>query len=189
MGERVDILECVHVVLDIETLAKCPAAVVGSIAVVPVIGTGAPFDPRAWDVNIRTQPERAIDASTVHWWLRQSDVARGAMTHPRPCGLKTALTELAELLDQVPADRRIVWTRGDLDTQVLRHAYEAVLGRGAPWRWWAVRDVRTACDAVGRARPREAEHTALGDARADELNVRRFLGLIEETRAGGVLHG
>ncbi|MGR5253618.1 3'-5' exonuclease [Vibrio astriarenae] len=137
-----------HVMIDIETM--------GSNHNAPVLQIGA----RAFDLdgslgaklNVHVSMEdqvdnygRKPDASTVLWWMQQSDAARSALVEGQESlevlTLPLALAQLSEFISQV--DGAVVWGNGaSFDITILEAAYEAI-GKVEPWKFWNVRDVRT----------------------------------------------
>lgn len=167
----IDVLDCRHVVIDIETLGTAPSAVILSIAAVEVDGDGR----EEWLLDPERQPGRTVSASTVAWWMRQTQEARD-----RAFGgvgsLYGALQGLDDLISRGHPRPVMVWSRGSMDIAVLQHAYEHGHD-GVPWDFWMVRDVRTIADLVGDPGfgVGEVKHTALGDAKRDARIVGAWL--------------
>lgn len=116
-----------------------------------------------------------MDASTVLWWMKQSDAARLALYRDNRASLSEALTRLNTFIDVTMPDfkNRKVWGNGcTFDNVILGNAYGAI-GQARPWPYNGDRDVRTIVD-LGRSvcgfdpkkdMPFEgAAHNALDDA-------------------------
>lgn len=164
-----------HVSTDLETLGKRPGCVIRSIGAVV-------FDPRGegvgagFYVNVsRESCERhglTVDPETEAWWAKQSDAAKAALEGDQ--------LDLVEALDQLTAfwvafAGRKVWGHGStFDVAILDAAYLAI-GREPPWKFWDVRDTRTAFDLafVKPDRAAGVHHTALDDAINQALTVQR----------------
>lgn len=80
--------DTLHAVIDLETLALAPTAVVRRAAVIVFdpFETGLrvpePFEldkPRTWTLDLEAQRTRTLDGATVLWWMQQNDVARAGM--------------------------------------------------------------------------------------------------------------
>jgi hypothetical protein len=160
-----------HIAIDLETLGN------GTNAVVVAIGACA-FDakhmtPFYTHITAQSAVEAGLvmDASTVMWWLSQSDEARAALTRDDGVPLTTALEDFAEWLSVYNVQG--VWGNGiAFDNVILRNAYKAI-GMLPPWQFRADRDMRTLVwehQELFDEDPREVvdkvgtDHNALDDA-------------------------
>ena len=160
-----------HFVVDLETLSNGPRAAIVAIGTV-FVQNGAIANQQ----YIRATAESAvqnggeIDASTVTWWLKQSDLARAEIDGAKESlPLKSALKEHASFMRscQPRPDDRFVWGNGSsFDNVILREAYKAA-GSEAPWPFWNDRDLRTITALYPEAKTLPFEgikHHALHDA-------------------------
>lgn len=175
--------------IDIETLGTTPGSVILSIGAVG-------FDPTTGQqdagVHILIDPANAqaagltIDASTVDFWLTQSQAARDALR----TGLRVSLAAGLETLSAYwrAQGGEFFWAHGpDFDGVLLSAAYRAV-ERTAPWRYSKARCTRTIYAASGVSPDRAAgtHHSALDDARSQADAVHRAylaLGLAKPPQA------
>ncbi len=143
-----------HVMLDLETMGNTSNAAIVSIGAVvfsPVTGAlGADFEEV---VNLNSSAYYSdIDASTVTWWLTQSEEARSIFQRDTPkSSLKDALLELNQWFADLGDSRDIqVWGNGSgFDNVILANAFKAV--RVKPhFSHWNDRDVRTIVE-MGRS--------------------------------------
>lgn len=140
--------------LDLETMGNSSNAAIVSIGAVvfsPVTGAlGADFETV---INLNSSAYYGdIDASTVTWWLGQSDEARSIFAKETPkSSLKDALLELNQWLADLGEPRDIqVWGNGSgFDNVILNNAYKAVRVR-PHFQHWNDRDVRTIVE-MGRS--------------------------------------
>lgn len=118
-----------------------------------------------------------LDASTVLWWLEQSEEARASLTKAQErIPLRQALVEFKSWVEESPA--RCLWTNGpSFDERLLHQAFDRC-GVVWPFRYNAGRDVRTMRDvatAMGLgfyALPdSRIAHKALDDALSQALGV------------------
>ncbi|MGI2872273.1 3'-5' exonuclease [Vibrio fluvialis] len=197
----------IHVMLDLETMGNTSNAAIVSIGAVvfdPATGSlGADFEQV---INLNSSAYYGdLDASTVTWWLTQSEEARAIFQRDTPKStLKDALLELNQWLADLGDAKEIqVWGNGSgFDNVILTNAYKAV--RIKPnFSHWNDRDVRTIVE-MGRSilgiNPKETmeregtHHSALDDAKFQAKYVsviwRQFIGasLIAEAKAE-VNHG
>lgn len=167
-----------HVMLDLETMGNTSNAAIVSIGAVvfsPVTGAlGADFEVV---VNLNSSAYYSdIDASTVTWWLTQSEEARSIFLRDTPkSSLKDALLELNQWFADLGDAKDIqVWGNGSgFDNVILMNAFKAT--RIKPnFTHWNDRDVRTIVE-MGRSilgiNPKETmtregtHHSALDDAK------------------------
>ncbi|WP_164491456.1 3'-5' exonuclease [Vibrio mediterranei] len=143
-----------HVMLDLETMGNTSNAAIVSIGAVvfsPVTGAlGADFEVV---VNLYSSAYYSdIDASTVTWWLTQSEEARSIFLRDTPkSSLKDALLELNQWFADLGDSRDIqVWGNGSgFDNVILANAFKAA--RIKPhFSHWNDRDVRTIVE-MGRS--------------------------------------
>lgn len=165
-----------HISIDLETLGKNPQAMIVSIGAVkfdPHSGSLGDEFYRVIDLEARGGGG-VMDASTVIWWMKQSEESRNHLFAPETerVPLLHALVELSEWLgfnDELPEGEVPdvhLWQRGDKDACWLTSAYEG-LGLMTPFPYWAVSDQRTLCRWVPWSQvPREGtHHNALDDAK------------------------
>ena len=165
------------VMLDIETIGKGSKAAIVSIGAVffnPITNEiGAEFHQV---INISSAAYYGeMDASTVQWWMAQSDEARAIFNDKSAISLKDALNDFSEWISQIEEFKaRVVWGNGaTFDNVILGNAFKAARIR-QPWPFYGDRDVRTMVDLGRRLRnidPKKdlefkgAVHNAVDDAR------------------------
>lgn len=164
-----------HLMLDLETMGNTPSA--------PIISIGAVFfDPATGNLGASTEINISLessmsygsipDASTIMWWMKQSDEARIAVSG----GGKSLADALGEfylfVCEKADTKRLQVWGNGaSFDCVILRNAY-SVVGQLLPWQWRNDRDVRTIVELgkqVGIDPKKDmpfdgVRHTAVADA-------------------------
>ena len=140
-----------NVMLDLETLGNGSNSAIISIGAVffePKTGElGADF---YQTITLESAMESGtVDASTIAWWMKQSDDARAIFNDERSVALPVALYEFSEWLIQnsESSDKNTakvsVWGNGaTFDNVILSNAYEQI-NQSRPWPYWADRDVRT----------------------------------------------
>ena len=169
-----------NVMLDLETMGNASNAAIVAIGAVF-------FDPYSGVVGAEFYQEIKLtsavhygemDASTVEWWMQQSDEARALFskkTLANRLTLKDALTNFSKWMDQATEfKKRTVWGNGSsFDNVILGNAYKAIRVR-QPWPYFGDRDVRTMVDLGRQLRginpkrdlPLEGTaHNALDDAK------------------------
>ncbi|WED23489.1 3'-5' exoribonuclease [Vibrio sp. JC009] len=144
----------IHVMLDLETMGNGSNAAIVSIGAVvfnPFTGElGADFEEV---VNLNSSAYYSdIDASTVTWWLTQSEEARAIFQRDtKKSSLKDALLELNQWFADLGESKEIqVWGNGSgFDNVILNNAFKAVRIR-PHISHWNDRDVRTIVE-MGRS--------------------------------------
>lgn len=165
-----------HVSLDLETLGKKPDALIVAIGAVKFDPhTGAMGDTFYQVIDIGNSPGGTADASTIVWWMNQSQAARDALFSKdvEKISLPHALVEFSEWLgfdDTLPDDDypdNEIWQRGDRDCLWLESAYAGV-GFKVPFGFWQIGDERRFTRYFKAVLPARDQaligHTALGDA-------------------------
>lgn len=172
----------VEIMLDLETMGKGPRAAITQIGAVAfdaerqiILGR---FQ-RNVDLESSVRCGGEMDASTVLWWLRQSDEARAAYEHAT-CTIHTALMCFVEFIatyEAAECDGLPVWGNGaSFDNVILRGAYERIEMQ-APWRFWQDRCYRTV-KAMNKDVPFErvgVHHLAVDDAESQALHLMKLL--------------
>lgn len=167
------------IMIDIETLGKRPGCVILSIAAVA-------FDRESFDMKniyygkIDTASSLArgytVDLETAKWWFSQED--RSILCDGKR-NIRDTLVELSSsIFDECPDP--FVWANGaDFDISILYYAFDQEEIQ-IPWRFNAVRDLRTAKDVLkysgANVPPNQNKHDALADCRHQILQLRECLG-------------
>lgn len=181
-----------HVMIDTETLGRAPGSVVRSVAAVE-------FDPRTgetgrqkvWKIDLADSIRYGfkVEASTLKWWMMQSDEARREFVEGAETPLEDFLEDFMQFIAATDEgnDFTLWCLQLDFDVAMLRSMYswynlnvyrcdEEVL----PWNFRKVRDVRPymdALDSAGLLPPKVADrHTPLADCLA-QIN---YVHLVEK---------
>lgn len=182
-----------HVMLDLETMGQGPTAAIVSIGAVQfgLTENGAewlgPSFYRAVKLASAMASGGTVDASTVLWWLRQSDAARDALQDPAAVTLDEALSEFRYwcngLSSSAAPPRVCMWGNGAaFDNVILRGAFERH-GIVPPWSHWDDRCFRTMKREhahIGPPQRQGVHHNALDDA----MHQARHLCAIWRARSG-----
>lgn len=172
-----------NIMLDLETLSTRPNAAIVSIGAVKFDNAGIQGDPFHICVSAASNEPfgRDIQASTVVWWMGQSEEARNV--------LLTSAKDLPEVLflfaAWVGTDCTGMWGNGAaFDNVVLASAYEALDRPGKhlvtkrPWSFRVDRCYRTLLSFASEARRAQlwvkhsvgiVSHNALDDAKRQAL--------------------
>lgn len=184
-----------HVMIDLETMGTRPDApiiAIGAVAFLPdrqhkdgaveLGGISKEFY-AAVDLGSSVASGAVIEASTVMWWMGQSDEARAAITKDgEPYSLVGALQALAGWIFW--QDVEGVWGNGaTFDNVILRQSYVRT-AVPCPWPFWLDRCYRTMKSMYPQVEMARSgvHHNALDDARTQAMHL-----LAINRVAGGLL--
>lgn len=188
MGEK----KFKHVMIDTETLGRTPGSVVRSVAAVEFDPqTGETGRQKVWKIDLTGSMRYGfkVEASTLKWWMMQSDEARREFMEGAETPLEDFLEDFMQFIAATDEgnDFTLWCLQLDFDVAMLRSMYswynlnvyrcdEEVL----PWNFRKVRDVRPymdALDSAGLLPPKVADrHTPLADCLA-QIN---YVHLVEK---------
>lgn len=174
----------VHVMVDLETWGTAPGSALRSIGAVTFSPYGEAHAEKSFYSNIdRASCEAAglkIDPKTEGWWAAQSLEARAALVAScRP--LREVVGDFAKWWISVSGT--YVWSNGANFDEVLWRVAAGCVGLDVPWKYWNVRDTRTAWH-LARLNPKSVKrdgvaHNALADARHQALCVTRSYAILQ----------
>lgn len=167
-----------HIMLDIETMGTSINASIMSIG-------ACYFEPSTGEIGetfhrqVNIDSNGAIDASTVLWWMKQSDEARSKFANNHEAA---GIEGIKALFDGFVKPGSQVWGNGiAFDNVIIRNAYES-RGGNAPWKFWNDRDVRTMVElgkAIGIDPKRDVPFEGVAhDALADSIHQAKYVSII-----------
>lgn len=135
-----------EIVLDLETMGNGPDAAIVAIGAVAFDIAAKEICKRFYTVvSLESAVEAGgvMDASTVLWWMQQSDEARAALAEPG-AHIVEALSQFSAWAASVaPCEELRVWGNGAaFDNVILTSAYRRI-GKSRPWSPWNDRCYRT----------------------------------------------
>lgn len=151
-----------HIIIDIETLATDPNAVVLSIACVPFVLENHTYFSElvktGFCVKFNAKEQintfnRTVEESTIKWWKTQPKEVFDAMVRPssKDVDLIKGLTLLNKFISNINGysfKESYVWSRGNnFDFPILKSLYQDS-GILPAYNEWKIRDVRTAIDIM-----------------------------------------
>lgn len=161
-----------HLMVDLETMAVSPQAVVLSLGAVH-------FDPYSdwfgesiyFRINIDDQDalDREIDPNTLDWWSKQDpEIMEEAFREDGRLSLDEAISQFHKFAWGCKA----FWSHGaTFDLVIIEDIYKQ-LQRPLPWQYYQLRDTRTMFDlGVDPEMPKENKHDALQDAIRQAIGV------------------
>ena len=168
------------VMLDLETMGNGPLAAVIAIGAVEFdLETKQIGEKFYVVVNLESSVQcgGVIDASTVLWWMQQSDDARKAF-ESEGVHVAVALQQFSGWMEnRATKDEVRVWGNGAaFDNVILSSAYQAN-GLERPWQFWNDRCYRTikALHPEVKMERSGTHHNAVDDAESQALHLMRLL--------------
>lgn len=169
-----------HVMLDLETMGS------GGNAAIIAIGAVA-FDADGYwnefysQVSLKSSMDIGLDcdASTVMWWMQQSNEARSCFDgNDNAPPITSVLAEFSEWITSLPDGASSqVWGNGaSFDNAILSNAYRKI-GVEAPWKFWNDRCYRTikALNQSVKFVRVGTYHNALDDAKSQAYHLASIL--------------
>jgi len=164
-----------HLTLDLETLGKSESSIILSLGAwiynPETTDPDSPHDFYAeYDIKWQYSRGRTIDVDTLRWWHEPEQFPH------LPKGHGQLDSGLANFFSWVKAfNVQTVWANGtDFDIPMLKHA-ASKFGLELPWKYNAVRDIRTISKLFDINPPREGiHHNALDDAKWNMEVIKEF---------------
>jgi hypothetical protein len=168
-----------HLMVDLETLAVSPNAVVLSLGAVH-------FDPLGqghtneiyFRISIDDQDtlNREIDPNTLDWWAKQD---KEIMEEAFNSNDRVPLSEAAEIFHKFAWGCDAFWSHGATFDLVIIEDILRQLKRPLPWSYWQLRDTRTLFDlGFDPEMPQGQKHNALQDAIRQAIGVQNVFSKI-----------
>ena len=161
-----------HTMLDMETLAVSPNAVVLSLGAVH-------FDPHSTgysdslyfriDIDDQDALGREVDPNTITWWSSQPPEIMEEAFSPDD---RIPLVEAMDRFHKFAWGSSAFWSHGaTFDLVIIENIYRQ-LNKPLPWNYWQLRDTRTLFD-LGHdpEMPQNSKHNALEDAIRQAVGV------------------
>ena len=173
-----------HTMLDMETLAVSPNAVVLSLGAVHFDPYGTGYSDSLYfriDIDDQDALGREVDPGTLEWWGRQDPAIMEEAFSPDN---RIPLVDAMDQFHRFAWNCSAFWSHGaTFDLVILENIYRQ-LNKPLPWNYWQLRDTRTLFD-LGHdpEMPQGSKHNALEDAIRQAVgvqNVYRKLSIKEQ---------
>lgn len=168
-----------HVMLDLETMGNGPNAAITAVGAVAFDLEAGELGPEFYqivDLESSVREGGVMDASTVLWWMKQSDEAR-AIYLEKGNDIATVLLWFSLWFkDAVPG--KYVWGNGAaFDNVILASAYRR-LRTPQPWHHWNDRCYRTVKAWYPNMKMEKSgtAHNALDDAKNQARHLINMIG-------------
>ena len=161
-----------HTMLDMETLAVSPNAVVLSLGAVHFDPYGTGYSDSLYfriDIDDQDALGREVDPGTLEWWGRQDPAIMEEAFSPDN---RIPLVEAMDRFHKFAWGCSAFWSHGaTFDLVIIENIYRQ-LNKPLPWNYWQLRDTRTLFD-LGHdpEMPQGSKHNALEDAIRQAVGV------------------
>ena len=161
-----------HLMVDMETMAVSPSAVVLSLGAVHFNPYGNGYgDKLYFRISIDDQDAlgREVDPNTIDWWSKQDPVVMEEAFSPDN---RISLADAIDQFHKFAWGCDAFWSHGaTFDLVILENLYKS-LNKPLPWNYWQLRDTRTLFDlGVNPDMPQGSKHDALQDAIRQAVGV------------------
>jgi len=161
-----------HLMVDLETLATSPDAVILTIGAVTFDpASNKIFDKLYYRVDVESCDRlgMTVNDDTVEWWSKQAaDVQTEAFAEDN----RVPIEEVIEKFHKFAWSCDAFWSHGATFDLVILDCYYRKLNKVPPWNFWQIRDTRTLFDlGYDPEMPKEGLHNALEDASRQAVGV------------------
>ncbi len=172
-----------HLMLDMETLAVSPRAVVLTVGAVHFDPNGSGYSDSIYmkvDLDEQDRLGREIDPNTLDWWSKQDPAI---MEEAFDQNSRISLPEAMDRFHKFAWGCDAFWSHGaTFDLVIIEDIYRQ-LNKSLPWQYWQLRDTRTLFDlGFDPEMPKGNKHDALQDAIRQSVGVQNVFGKINENR-------
>lgn len=164
-----------HLMIDMETLAVSPRAVVLSLGAVHFNPWGNGYGDKIYfkiDLDDQDKLGREIDPNTIEWWGKQDlKIMEEAFSQEDRIPLEEAMNRFHKFAWGCDC----FWSHGaTFDLMIIQDIYTQ-LQRPLPWNYWQLRDTRTLFDlGYDPDMPQGSKHDALQDAIRQAVGVQNI---------------
>jgi hypothetical protein len=154
-----------HLMVDLETMAVTPRAVVLTLGAVHFNPYGMGYSDKLYlrfDLDDQDKLNREIDQNTLDWWSKQDPkIMEEAFSPDNRVPLADAMDQFHKFAWGCDA----FWAHGSLfDIAILEDLYRQIQ-KPVPWQYWQIRDTRTIFDlGWDPDMPQASKHDALQDS-------------------------
>ena len=169
-----------NIMVDLESMGTRSNAAIIALGAVKFSskGLGDEFYMKV-DLETCVRSGLTIDASSIMWWMQQSEAARGEFAK-KGDSLFNVLKAFSRFVGS-SRDAKIWGNGADFDNVVLANAYDAV-NLDRPWEYWNNRCYRTVNKLLGGSIELERvgdAHNAIDDAKSQAAHLVRILAAIK----------
>ena len=164
-----------HLMVDMETMAVSPNAVVLSLGAVHFDPYGTGYSDSLYfriDIDDQDALGREVDPNTITWWYSQPPEIMEEAFSPKD---RIPLVEAMDRFHKFAWGCSAFWSHGATFDLVILESIYCQLNKPLPWNYWQLRDTRTLFD-LGHDpdMPQGSKHDALQDAIRQSVGVQNI---------------
>lgn len=164
-----------HLMVDLETMAVSPSAVVLTLGAVTFNPYGNGYSDKLYfrlDLDDQDKLGREIDPNTLDWWAKQDPAIMEEAFSPDN---RISVVDGIDQFHKFAWGCDAFWSHGSVfDIVILENIYRQ-LGKPVPWQFWQIRDTRTIFDlGFDPDMPQGGKHDALQDAIRQAVGVQNI---------------
>jgi len=164
-----------HCMIDLETLATGPNAVVLTLGAVKFNPWGQGYSDKIYfriDLDDQDALGREVDPNTLDWWSKQDPAIMEEAFHPDD---RIPLKEAVDRFHKFAWGCDQFWSHGaTFDLVIMENLYKQ-LEKPLPWNFWQLRCTRTIFDlGWDPDMPKNSKHNALEDAIRQSVGVQNI---------------
>jgi exodeoxyribonuclease VIII len=164
-----------HLMVDMETMAVSPNAVVLSLGAVHFDPYGIGYTDSLYfriDIDDQDALGREVDPNTITWWSSQDPAVMEEAFSPDN---RIPLVDAIDQFHRFAWGCSAFWSHGStFDLVILENIYSQ-LNKPLPWNYWQLRDTRTLFDlSLDPDMPQDSKHDALQDAIRQSVGVQNI---------------
>jgi len=164
-----------HLMVDLETLAVSPNAVVLSLGAVHFNPYGNEHGDSIYfriDLDDQDKLGREIDPNTITWWSKQDPAIMEEAFSPDN---RVPLVDAIDQFHRFAWGCSAFWSHGSTFDLVILESIYRQLNKPLPWNYWQLRDTRTLFDLGHDSdMPQGSKHDALQDAIRQSVGVQNI---------------
>lgn len=173
-----------HLMIDMETMAVSPRAVVLSLGAVHFNPWSTGYGEKIYfkiDLDDQDKLGREIDPNTLDWWAKQDPKIMDEAFSPHD---RIPLTEAMDRFHKFAWGCDCFWSHGATFDLVIIEDILRQLKRPLPWNYWQLRDTRTLFDlGYDPDMPQGSKHDALQDAIRQATGVQNIYAKLKIKRS------
>jgi hypothetical protein len=133
------------------------------------------------DIDSQVAVGRDVNDDTIDWWGRQTPEAQEeALGDGTPDNPRYTLAEAMDQLYKFCWGAKRVWSNGSVADIIWAESAFKQVERANPWKFWEIRDVRTAFDlGINPNMPPVTAHNALEDAINQAIGIQNVFRTLQ----------
>lgn len=172
----------IDIMLDLETMGNTPNSAIIAIGAVSFsIEKNEILNSFYRNIDLESSMKIGMtpDASTIKWWMKQSNEARAEINNKNAISIQNALSQFSRWLgSECPQDYQLrVWGNGAMfDNVIIKNAFRKC-GYEVPWNFWndmCYRTIKNLNKDI-KIETHGTKHNASDDARSQAIHLMKMI--------------